>query len=173
MEHQERIDRLMPIKPKGLSDILREDPSLEIPITYEEFKNSECSSNISNEHSLSEAYKEFCRVKDELKDMKYINYVQLHNPIPWRVSYVYLDVKSCDADHIFVENKIPIRFKGDYHKSDYPFIIVLCNFSKKYVDRFIASMEKLNNVLLIKGYKEYPDACLALQRLIKEGILWK
>lgn len=53
------------IKPKGLSDYLREDPSLTRKITYEEFKNSEVS-GASLDDGIEEAYNAYKEILDSL-----------------------------------------------------------------------------------------------------------
>lgn len=54
------------IKPKGLKEILAEDPSLTEEITYEEFVRRQQTTATIKDDGVEEAYNAYCKVLEEL-----------------------------------------------------------------------------------------------------------
>lgn len=86
------------------------------------------------------------------------------------VPYVYVDHSSYKGDQLFVQNKVRMKFKGECAKEDSPYRIVFCKVRKRDAERFEEAMEKLNNKMLLLGYRDYPDVCNEIAKMIEEGM---
>lgn len=96
------------------------------------------------------------------------NYIKLHNPIPWRETYIYLDLPRYQADKIFVKNKIKVNFKSEFIRPNDKYLIVVCTFAKKDHDKFIEAMEELKRNMLLMSNTDYLDGCAEVQRIFSE-----
>ena len=86
------------------------------------------------------------------------------------VPYAYVDHSSYQADRLFVQNKVRMKFKGEYAKAESPYCIVFCKVRKKDAERFEEALEKLKNKMLLLGYRDYSDVCKEIAKMIEEGM---
>ena len=85
------------------------------------------------------------------------------------VSYAYVDHSSYQADRLFVQNKVRVKFKGECAKEGSSYCIVFCKVRKKDAKRFEEVLEKLKNKMLLLGYLDYPDSCSEIAKMIEDG----
>lgn len=100
------------------------------------------------------------------------NYIKLKKK--WYSRYhefVYVDTENHLADDIFVTNKIPVKFKGDYKHDDQKYIIVYCKVKSKYLDEFTNSLGKLKNKMIHNGFTDYEVFCKNLSEKIYQDCL--
>ena len=86
------------------------------------------------------------------------------------VPYAYVDHSSYQADGLLARNKVRVKFKGEFGKAESPYCIILCKVRKKDTERFEEALEKLNNKMLLLGYRDYPDVCSEITKMIEEGM---
>jgi hypothetical protein len=98
------------------------------------------------------------------------NYWRMRNFSLFSVPYAYVDHSSYLADQLFVQNKVTMRFKGEMVREDSPYCIVFCKVLKKDVERFEEALGKLTDKLLLLGYRDYPNACSEIAKMIDEGM---
>lgn len=98
------------------------------------------------------------------------NYWRMGDFSIFSVPYAYVDHSSYQADRLFVQNKVRIKFKGECTKADSPYCIVFCKVRKRDVERFEEVLEKLNNKMLLLGYRDYPDVCNEITKMIEAGM---
>ena len=84
------------------------------------------------------------------------------------VLYAYVDHSSYQADRLFVQNKVRVKFKGEYTKEESPYCIVLCKVRKKDAERFEEALDRLKSKMLLLGYRDYPDVCSEITKMIEE-----
>lgn len=98
------------------------------------------------------------------------NYWRMRDFSLFSVPYAYVDHSSYQADQLFVQNKVGMKFKGECAKADSPYRIVFCKVRKRDAERFEEALDKLKNKMLLLGYRDYPDFCSGITRMIEEGI---
>jgi hypothetical protein len=86
------------------------------------------------------------------------------------VSYAYVDHSAYLADQLFIQNKITIRFKGEMARENSPYCIIFCKVLKKDVERFEEALDKLEDKMLLLGYRDYPNACSEISKMIDEAM---
>ena len=96
------------------------------------------------------------------------NYWRMKDFSLFSVLYAYVDHSSYQADRLFVQNKVRVKFKGEYAKEESPYCIVLCKVRKKDAERFEEVLDKLKNKMLLLGYRDYPDVCSEIAKMIEE-----
>ena len=98
------------------------------------------------------------------------NYWRMKDFSIFSVPYAYVDHCSYQADQLFVQNKVRMKFKGEYAKEESPYRIVFCKVIKKDVERFEEALDKLKSKMLLLGYRDYPDICSEITNMIEDGI---
>ena len=98
------------------------------------------------------------------------NYWRMKDFSIFSVPYAYVDHSSYQADQLFVQNKVRMKFKGECAKAESPYRIVFCKVRKKDAERFEEALEKLKNKMLLLGYRDYPDICSEIAKMIEEGM---
>lgn len=98
------------------------------------------------------------------------NYWRMKGFSIFSMPYAYVDHSSYQADQLFVQNKVRMKFKGEYAKAESPYRIVFCKVIKKDAERFEDALGKLKSKMLLLGYWDYPDACSEISKMIKEGM---
>lgn len=75
--------------------------------------------------------------------------------------FIYVDaVDNYQADDLFDNNNLSVRFKGDYRSQDQnKYIAVLCKVRNKDIDKFANIMHELEIKMLLIGYHDYVDYC--------------
>ncbi len=100
------------------------------------------------------------------------NYIKLKKKWYSRYNeFIYIDVNGHWADDIFVKNKIPVKFKGDYKHDDEKYVIVYCKVKSKYIDEFLNSLGELKNKMLHNGFTDYEVFCENLLEKIRQDCL--
>ena len=86
------------------------------------------------------------------------------------VPYAYVDHCSYLADTLFVQNKVRLKFNREYTKTESPYHIIFCKVRKKDAERFEEALERLNNKMLLCGYRDYPEVCSEIAEMLEEGM---
>ena len=98
------------------------------------------------------------------------NYWRMRAFSMFSVPYAYVDHSSYQADQLFVQNKVRIKFTGECAKEDSPYRIVFCKVIKKDAEQFEEVLDKLKSKMLLLGYRDYPDVCSEITKMIEEGM---
>ena len=98
------------------------------------------------------------------------NYWRMRDFSIFSVPYAYVDHSSYQADQLFVQNKVRMKFKGEYAKAESPYRIVFCKVIKKDAERFEEALDKLKSKMLLLGYRDYPDICSEIANMIEDGM---
>lgn len=100
------------------------------------------------------------------------NYIELKKKWYSRYNeFVYIDVDDHLADDIFVKNKIPVKFKGDYKHDDKKYVLVYCKVKPKYIDEFLNSLGELKNEMFHNGFADYDMFCKNMLDRIRQDCL--
>ena len=89
------------------------------------------------------------------------NYLQLKsNRFSRYNNFVYIDTTGFLADRIFIENKVRVKFCGDYKHREKNYVVVICKVKEKDVSVFltltVAATEK-KITMIEAGANEVPD----------------
>lgn len=95
----------------------------------------------------------------DARDIRVTNYYQLKKFSFFYHSFVFLDTKEYMADQIFINHKIKVHFGRELENPNSDYIAVFIKVKKKETEEFLRSMEELENKMLLKGHKDYPDFC--------------
>ena len=98
------------------------------------------------------------------------NYWRMGDFSIFSVPYAYVDHSSYLADSLFTQNKVRMKFKGEFEKAGSPYRIMFCKVRKKDVEQFEEALGKLESKMLLFGYRDYPDACGEIAKMIEEGM---
>ena len=88
------------------------------------------------------------------------NYIELGTS--WFSRYkqfAYIDTTGFLADRIFIENKVRVKFCGDYKHREKNYVVVICKVKKKDVSVFLQSMAELKNRAILMGNTDYESFC--------------
>ena len=96
------------------------------------------------------------------------NYWRMKDFSIFSVPYAYVDHSSYQADRLFAQNKVRVKFKGEFAKEDSQYRIVFCKVIKKDAERFEEALGKLQSKMLLLGYRDYPDICMEITKMIEE-----
>lgn len=96
------------------------------------------------------------------------NYVELYNRFAWRKSFMYVDTEDYNADQLFIQHKVRVRFKCEYGKKKCNYIMIFASCRKSDWDKAKAALEELPNKMLIMGHNDYEDYCEGLIHNIEE-----
>jgi hypothetical protein len=94
------------------------------------------------------------------------NYWRMSDFSIFSVPYAYVDHSSYLADQLFVQNKVTMKFKREWAREDSPYCIIFCKVLKKDAERFEEALGKLENKMLLLGYRDYPDFCNEIAEMI-------
>ena len=84
------------------------------------------------------------------------NYIELGtNRFSRYNNFVYIDTTGFLADRIFIENKVRVKFCGDYKHREKNYVVVSCKVKKKDVSVFLQSMAELKNRAILMGNTDY------------------
>lgn len=88
------------------------------------------------------------------------NYLQLKsNRFSRYNNFAYIDTTGFLADRIFIENKVRVKFCGDYKHREKNYVVVSCKVKKKDVSVFLQSMAELKNRAILMGNTDYESFC--------------
>lgn len=89
-----------------------------------------------------------------------INNMELKSRFPWACEYLYLDTVPYRADAVFIRNRVPVRFRpGHFEHEGTDYVIVFCNFRRKYEELFKKSMADFERAMILEGHADYPEFC--------------
>ena len=95
-----------------------------------------------------------------------MNYWRMKDFSIFSVPYAYVDHSSYQADRLFAQNKVRMKFKGEYVKAESPYCIVFCKVRKKDAERFEEALGKLESKMLLLGYRDYPEVCREITKMV-------
>ena len=88
------------------------------------------------------------------------NYIELGRSRFFRnKQFAYIDTMGFLADRIFIENKVRVKFCGDYKHREKNYVVVTCKEKEKDVSVFLQSMEGLKNRVILMGNTDYESFC--------------
>lgn len=82
-----------------------------------------------------------------------MNYLKIHNWVPFRSAFMYIDVPEYIADQIFEDHGLNVRFRANelYHP-EMNLIVVECTIATRNEELFYECMEHLKRKLTFLGY---------------------
>lgn len=84
--------------------------------------------------------------------------------------FAYIDTMGFLADRIFIENKVRVKFCGDYKHREKNYIIVICKVKEKDVPMFLQALKELKNRAILMGNTDYETFCKEQIRLMQSKI---
>lgn len=69
--------------------------------------------------------------------------------------FLYFDVKSYLADHLFIQHKVQVWYRSEFACEDSPYTAIFCREKKRDVPAFLAALDELKRNMLICGYTDY------------------
>lgn len=84
--------------------------------------------------------------------------------------FAYIDTMGFLADRIFVENKVRVKFCGDYKHREKNYVVVICKVKEKDVPMFLQALKELKNRALLMGNTDYETFCKEQIRLMQSKI---
>lgn len=105
-----------------------------------------------------------------LEMMRMKNYWKMRSFSIFSVPYAYVDHRSFLADQLFVQNKVPVKFKREMVKDDSPYCIVFCKVRKKDIERFEEALGRLKDKMLLLEHKDYPEFCSEITKILDDAI---
>nr|DAG26209.1 MAG TPA: hypothetical protein [Caudoviricetes sp.] len=84
--------------------------------------------------------------------------------------FAYIDTMGFLADRIFIENKVRVKFCGDYKHREKNYIIVICKVKEKDAPMFLQALKELKNRAILMGNTDYETFCKEQIRLMKSKI---
>lgn len=89
-----------------------------------------------------------------------VNYIQLKSgKLSRYINFAYIDTTGYLADRIFIENKVRVKFCGDYKHREKNYVIVTCKVKEKDVPMFLQALKELKNRALLVGNTDYETFC--------------
>ncbi len=87
------------------------------------------------------------------------NFIEIDCRLPWRSAFVFVDTDRFLADRIFIDRKIPVRFKKEMARDDTDYVLVFCSTRRKDRKTFAESMGFLERKMLLSGRTDYSQFC--------------
>lgn len=84
--------------------------------------------------------------------------------------FAYIDTMGFLADRIFIENKVRVKFCGDYKHREKNYVVVICKVKEKDVPMFLQALKELKNRALLMGNTDYETFCKEQIRLMQSKI---
>lgn len=99
------------------------------------------------------------------------NYLQLKsNRFSRYNNFVYIYTTGFLADRIFIENKVRVKFCGDYKHREKNYVVVICKVKEKDVPMFLQALKELKNRAILMGNTDYESFCKEQIRLMQSKI---
>lgn len=99
------------------------------------------------------------------------NYIELGRSRFFRdKQFAYIDTMGFLADRIFIENKVQVKFCGDYKHKEKNYVVVICKVKEKDVPMFLQALKELKNRALLMGNTDYETFCKEQIRLMQSKI---
>lgn len=88
------------------------------------------------------------------------NYIELGRSRFFRnKQFAYIDTTGFLADRIFIENKVRVKFCGDYKHREKNYVVVICKVKEKDVPMFLQALKELKNRAILMGNTDYESFC--------------
>ena len=88
------------------------------------------------------------------------NYIQLKSgKLSRYINFAYIDTTGYLADRIFIENKVRVKFCGDYKHREKNYVVVICKVNEKDVPMFLQALKELKNRAILMGNTDYETFC--------------
>ena len=88
------------------------------------------------------------------------NYLQLKsNRFSRYNNFVYIDTTRYLADRIFIENKVRVKFCGDYKHREKNYVVVICKVKEKDVPMFLQALKELKSRAILMENTDYESFC--------------
>lgn len=82
-----------------------------------------------------------------------MNYLKIKNWVPFRSSFMYIDVPEYVADEVFENHDLIVRYKDtELYHPELDLVIVTCSFFTFEEDIFLECMEHLKRRIAFLGY---------------------
>lgn len=82
-----------------------------------------------------------------------MNYLKIRNRVPFRSSFMYIDVPEYVADEVFENHELIVRYKDtELYHPELDLVIVTCSFFTFEEDIFLECMEQLKRRIAFLGY---------------------
>ena len=94
------------------------------------------------------------------------NNVKVSRMSPFSCEYFYVDSADRRADKLFIRSKVPVRFKDDFTRDGWDFIIVSCSFRRRYEEAFLECMADLERAMVMESRDGYDQAVETFQGII-------
>lgn len=88
----------------------------------------------------------------------------------WWYTVTYVDAKDFKGDYILDRHGVTPKFLNDFVKPGCDYIIVTAKIPSRQMDEFLASMDELQNLMLISDGLNYEKFCREVQRWFEEGL---
>lgn len=89
-----------------------------------------------------------------------VNYIQLKSgKLSRYINFAYIDTTGYLADRIFIENKVRVKFCGDYKHREKNYVVVTCKVKEKDAPMFLQALKELKNRALLMGNTDYETFC--------------
>ena len=89
-----------------------------------------------------------------------VNYIQLKSgKLSRYINFAYIDTTGYLADRIFIENKVRVKFCGDYKHREKNYVVVTCKVKENDAPMFLQALKELNNRALLMGNTDYETFC--------------
>lgn len=83
--------------------------------------------------------------------------------------YAIVDVPEHLAERLFLQNRVRVRFCGEYALPALPYRMVFCKCRKKDREAFEAAMDTLPDMMLLCGYSGYAEFCEGFMKSFRKG----
>lgn len=80
--------------------------------------------------------------------------------------YFYVDSLDRRSDKLFIRSRVPVKFKDDFTKDGWGFVVVSCSFRKKYERAFLDCMADLERTMLLESVDGYERAVETFRSII-------
>lgn len=84
--------------------------------------------------------------------------------------FAYIDTTGFLADRIFIENKVRVKYCGDYKHREKNYVVVICKVKEKDVPMFLQALKELKNRAILMGNTDYETFCREQIRLMQSKI---
>lgn len=109
-------------------------------------------------------------MSDKIKD-DFTNYIPIKSYNPFICRFLYFDIReNYLADSIFIQHKMRVKFGPEFAKSGEKYVLVHCKIKKCDKEKFLQSMEELQNKALLLGYNDYKEFCKEKMKEFLEGV---
>jgi len=70
-----------------------------------------------------------------------------------------IDTPEYLADSLFIQEQVRVDFGKEYRKEDSAYVMIFCKIRKKDENKFLKALGRLENKMLLMGYRDYRNFC--------------